>query len=216
MHLIRTNGEGTDFEDIHQVCPHTSSAWYIDQNLNAPQCAFPRLFKSHRELQQLSPHSKVKFISTIRDPLSTLISQYEFRRARGQLAKDISILEFAKSKTWTKVGNTGSSTNIYEHTATFWKCKTAVNFMLIPYEDLIQDRSKWIKKIADYMDVSCSDHLAQKIFELTTRDAMLSCVHKFDESWVAQQRKITGRAHPNIVQVILDNAFHDIVIIILL
>ena len=28
VHLIRTDGLGVEFDDIHQVCPHTSSAWY--------------------------------------------------------------------------------------------------------------------------------------------------------------------------------------------
>eukprot|EP01031_Cornospumella_fuschlensis_P015212 gene15212-18591_t len=26
-----------DFEDIHEVCPHTSSAWFLAQDLDAPQ-----------------------------------------------------------------------------------------------------------------------------------------------------------------------------------
>jgi hypothetical protein len=54
-HLLRTNCNCDDFEDIHQVCPHTSSAWFIGQDLNQPQSAIPRLFKSHREIQQVAP-----------------------------------------------------------------------------------------------------------------------------------------------------------------
>ena len=38
-HLLRTQclAEHLEFEDIHQVVPHTSSAWFVGQNLNTDQ-----------------------------------------------------------------------------------------------------------------------------------------------------------------------------------
>ena len=83
-----------------------SSAWYINQDLNAEQPAYPRLFKSHRMLQQVTPFntSQVKFIATIREPFATLVSCYEHRKQQGRLSmtngRQSTLLEFAQSPTW--------------------------------------------------------------------------------------------------------------------
>jgi hypothetical protein len=200
-HLLRTNGRGTDFEDIHQVCPHTSSAWYIGQDLNAPQCAAPRLFKTHRELQQVAPFAKgIKYIATIRDPIPTLISVYTFKLERGEIKEDTTITDYAKSSKWTTSHNEGCISTIYDHIATFWRCchANATGFLLLPYEDLVLERKKWLPIIAQFMDITSTSDVIAHVSDLTSKEAMLKDVAKFDESWCERQRDRIGRAHPTI------------------
>eukprot|EP01041_Mallomonas_annulata_P005785 gene5785-11686_t len=204
-HLLRTGADerATSFDDIHQVCPHTSSAWYIQQDLNAEQIAHPRLFKSHRMLQQIVPHQKnVKYIATIRDPWKTLVSCYEHRRTQGRLSppgvKPPSLLEFSFSPTWLRALNEGSVETIWDHFLTFWKCRNAKNFLLLPFEDFVENKSQWLPIIANFMNVPCSTELIGEIIHLTSLESMLELVNKFDESWVVKMSQEIGRAHPTI------------------
>jgi len=198
-HLLRTNSNGDNFEDIHQVCPHTSSAWFIGQDLNAPQMAVPRLFKSHREIQQVAPFSRgVKYISTIRDPTQTLISLWNFRKERGTDESNESLLDFAKSRRWCESNNDGSVTNLFENLTTFWKCRTADNFLLLPYEDFVSNREDWLPIIAKFLDVPCTPELIKNVAAMTSREAMLLNCSKFDESWCKSQRDFLKRPHPKI------------------
>ena len=189
-----------DFDDIHQVCPHTSSAWFINQNLNCDQIAAPRLFKSHRQLQQLIPNStatSLKYISTIRDPRTTLLSIYSFGKARQTDDHNSDLLSYAKSDKWCKEYNIGSITTIYDHYVTFWLCRNCINYLLLPYEDLIIDRTPWLPIIALYMNTPIlSTDVIHTINTLTTKESMLNMVTKFDESWCKQYSIHINRPHP--------------------
>ena len=200
-HLLRTNCSGDEFEDIHQVCPHTSSAWFIGQDLNAPQTALPRLFKSHRELQQVAPFSNgIKYISTIRDPTQTLISIWNFRKERGTNVCDESLIDFARSRRWMESNNDGSVTNLFENLTTYWKCRTADNFLLLPFEDFVSNREDWLPIIAKFLDVPCTPELVKKVSAMTSKEAMLLNCSKFDESWCKSQRELLKRPHPKILR----------------
>jgi hypothetical protein len=156
-HLLRTNGNGTKFESIHQVSPNTTSAYLIGTDLKSPEVQkeyVPRLFKSHREIQQVSAFAHgVKFLSTVRDPITTLISCYNFRRERAELPADLSIRDFAFSSKWMSQFYDGSdgTTTIYDHIATFWKARNATNMFLIPFEDFTQNSQQWLPLIARFI-----------------------------------------------------------------
>lgn len=205
-HLIRTNADerAIAFDDIHQVCPHTSSAWYIHQDLNAEQPASPRLFKSHRMLQQVAPFAKgVKFIATIRDPFTTLVSCYHHRKKQGRLpappgGNPPTLAEFALSRTWLESLVEGCVTNIWDHILTFWNCRNASNFLLIPFEDLTSDRERWVPVIAEFMHVPCPPELVVKVAQMASLENMLTLVDKFDESWVMRRREELNLSHPTI------------------
>lgn len=198
-HLLRTNGDDDDFEDIHQVVPHTSSSWFIGQDLNGKQRGKVRLFKSHRILDQVAPFANgVKYIVTIRDPVKTLISLHSFRMSRGQ-KQSSDIIEFARSDVWTKENNPGCVLSLLDHYLQFWQAKDCENILIVPYEDLVTHRSDWLRVIALFMGIDdVSDLLLQKVQKKTSRENMLLNVSKLDESWAAKQRDSLGRVHKTI------------------
>lgn len=200
-HLLRTHckPEYQNFEDIHQMCPHTSSAWFVGQDLNTDHVAIPRLFKSHRELCQVAPFAAkghVKFIATIRDPMTTLVSVFSFGKKRKSDPENLELIEYAFSKKWTEQYNEGCISTIFDYYVTYYKCLHACNFLLIPYEDLIHDKTKWLQLIATFMDVETSSDILDMISQMTTKESMLMDIHKFDESWCKRQRDLLDRAHP--------------------
>lgn len=198
-HLIRTQSKGVDFDDIHQVCPHTSSAWFVGQDLNESQVAVPRLFKSHRELSQVAPYTSgidVKYISTIRDPLSTLLSLFSFEKERKSQSDELSLLQYAQSAKWSEEYSSGAITSIFDCYVTFWQCRCCFDFLLLPYEDVVNEREKWITIVSKFMGVLCSPEVILKIAKLTSKENMLLQVSKFDESWCKRQRELLNRPHP--------------------
>lgn len=74
-HCLRTRGDD-NFEEITEVIPWTIVAKDCGQDLNAPQVATPRLFKSH-EAYNLIPKGG-KYIYCVRNPLDVAMSFYEF------------------------------------------------------------------------------------------------------------------------------------------
>ena len=79
-HQIRTGGAHTDFEEITEVCPWVDFAWEVNQDLEAPQVASPRIFKSHARLSAV--HEGCKYLATVRDPVKTLVSLFNFFTAK--------------------------------------------------------------------------------------------------------------------------------------
>ena len=108
------------------------------------------------------------------------------------------LIEYAFSKKWTQQYNEGCITTIFEHFTTFYQCLETKNFLLIPYEDLINinERIKWYQLIANFMNISTTTEILNQINEMTTKDAMLLQKSKFDESWCKKQRDLLQREHP--------------------
>ncbi len=126
-HLLRTSARDgcTDFDDIHQVVPHSSSAWFIDQNLNAEQPGNFRLFKTHRYISQVAPRSRTaKYIGTVRNPKDTLLSLYRHQCESGKFGLNVpSIEEYASSPKWQVEHLSGCIGNIWNTYVEFWKCR---------------------------------------------------------------------------------------------
>ena len=130
-HLLRSKGTTsaawTSFEDIDQVVPHTSSAWFIDQDVNAEQAGFCRLFKSHRPLQQVCSWPcppGVRYIASIREPTATLLSLHHHRAARGRFGDSVpSVLEYAQSSAWLHEHMAGCMPSMWDYYISFWKCR---------------------------------------------------------------------------------------------
>ena len=200
-HLLRTQcaNDCQQFEDINQVCPHTSSAWFIGQDPNEDQVCPPRLFKSHRDLCQVAPFAPegyVKFIATIRDPMSTLLSVFSFGKERKSDSDDLKLVQYALSRKWSDQYNEGCISTLFDHFETFYRCIPAENFLLIPFEDLVNEREKWLKLIAEFMAVDTTPAVLKQIAEMTTKEEMLKNISKFDESWCKFKRAELGRIHP--------------------
>ena len=122
--------------------------------------------------------------------MSTLISSWQFRKERGQIAEDVSLYDFAMSDSWSVANNRGSINTLFDHLATFFQCREAKNFLLLPFEDFVKDRVKWLPIIANFMEIPYDAALIEKVAYLTSRESMLNDVAKFDESWVGKQREV--------------------------
>ena len=70
--------------------------------------------------------------------------------------------------------------------------------MCVPYDDIVNNKAAWIKRIATFLNVPCPDDIVLEIERLTSKSWMLQNIDKFDESWVCERRIALGKVHPTI------------------
>src|SRR5580658_135289 len=75
FHTLRTGGD-MDFDDISRVVPWIETAKIVDIDLEAPQRAEPRGFKSHLAYDAIPKGAK--YVVSFRDPKDALVSMYRF------------------------------------------------------------------------------------------------------------------------------------------
>jgi hypothetical protein len=67
---------------------------------------------------------KLKYIATVRDPTSTLLSMYQHRVDRGRFGADVpGLLEYAHSPAWLQQHMPGCMPSIWDYYDTFYKCR---------------------------------------------------------------------------------------------
>src|SRR5258708_2047810 len=75
FHTLRTRGD-RDFDDISRVVPWIETAGACGIDLNAPQRAEPRGFKSHLDYDRTPKGAR--YVVSLRDPKDAMVSMYRF------------------------------------------------------------------------------------------------------------------------------------------
>src|SRR5882757_1875779 len=91
FHALRTRGD-MSFEEISTVVPWIETAVSLSLDLDAPQCAEPRGFKSHLSYPEIPKGSR--YVISVRDPKDVLISSYRFNEGWFFEPGAISITDF--------------------------------------------------------------------------------------------------------------------------
>mmetsp|Transcript_22078 Transcript_22078/g.28588 ORF Transcript_22078/g.28588 Transcript_22078/m.28588 type:complete len:337 (-) Transcript_22078:15-1025(-) len=188
-HQIRTKGH-MEFQDIYQVSPWIQLAWDLDQTIDTPQVAPPRIFKTHQRLSAVNKGAK--YLCTIRDPVDTLISWYNFLKAHGApVAVENSLDDFINNKEYV-TENMRFGASIWEYYVEFVKCCSLPNVYVLVFEDLVQNIETLIPKIAEFMGVKLSSAEINTVVKLSSKDFMSKC-DAFSESWTYDQLVKVGR-----------------------
>jgi hypothetical protein len=75
FHTLRTRGD-MDFDDISRVVPWIEMSPALGLDLNSPQRADPRGFKSHLSYGRVPKGAR--YVVSLRDPKDSFISMYRF------------------------------------------------------------------------------------------------------------------------------------------
>jgi len=196
-HLLR--GGDLWFQDLNQVVPWHQLGWDLDwdpaSKANTMQSMIrPRLWKSHQLISAEKPN--IRYITTIRDPISVLKSWHHFMMAKK-------IPRFA-----------GRSVNeIFEECPQFFRTKMNVfsapweylleayllrdhpDVLVVCYEDLQKDFYDMLPKIAYFLGAKkVSQDLLLSICQMTSKDQMSKDSKKYDESWSEKRLNEVGRS----------------------
>jgi len=92
-----------------------------------------------------------------------------------------SISEFQKTSLgWRRDMSFG--VDLLSYYVEFWHARRDPNILLLCYEDLVSNRTRWVQAIADFMDVEVSQDLVNRIVQMTSKEFMLAHIDKFDGS----------------------------------
>jgi hypothetical protein len=177
LHQLRTGGD-MDFDDISRMTPWEDSAVITDTDMNVPQRASPRGFKSHREYERLPSGSR--YVVTLRDPVETYISFHRFFEGWGIERGAISLEEFFPL--WMMGGPGGC--DYFTHLLSWYVRRNEPDTLLVTYRWVVKNKQEMIRRLARFCEIELTDEMADLVDERTTREFMYSHKDKFDDAMV--------------------------------
>lgn len=176
FHTLRTGGD-MDFDDISRVVPWIETAELLGLDIEAPQRAEPRGFKSHLAFDDIPPGAKG--IVSFRDPRDAFVSLYRFFEGWFFEPGTISIREFAAN--W--VGGPDDGGNGYwRHLLSWWAQRDNPNVLILSYAAMNDDPEGHVRKVADFCGLPLDEALLAKTLEHSSLPFMLAHKDRFDDA----------------------------------
>jgi hypothetical protein len=173
FHTLRTRGD-MDFDDISRVVPWIETSPLLGIDLNAPQRAEPRGFKSHLSWDEVPKGAR--YIVSIRDPRDALVSMYRFMEGWFLEPGAVSIDEFARG-TYLQ----GAGKRYWQHLASWWERRDDDNVLMLAYERMNADPERAVRAVAGFCGISLDDELLAIALEHASLAFMLKHKDKFDD-----------------------------------
>ena len=179
LRMAAATGAGDmDFDDISRMTPWEDTALMLDFDMNVPQRAAPRGFKSHREYERLP--AGMRYVVTLRDPKETFISFYRFfdgwHIERGALTLE----EFFPL--WLGGGPGGC--DYYTHLLSWWARREHPDTVLASYRWAAKSRQQMIRRLSSLCEIELTEEAFALVEEYTSRKFMHMHKQKFDDAMV--------------------------------
>jgi Sulfotransferase domain len=154
--------EPVTFANIHRIIPDPSGTTKRDFD----RMASPRIIKSHECFDPRYP----RVIYIVRDPRDVVVSQYHYHRKLKKIADDSPIETFLTRFMAGQTCPHGSwGQNVLTWLAT---SEGSPNFLLLRYEDMVQDTPRELSKIAAFLAMAVPPHQIERAVELSSAGRM--------------------------------------------
>jgi len=174
FHTLRTHGD-MDFDDISRVVPWIETSTMLGLDLEAPQKAEPRGFKSHLPHHAIPPGAKA--IVSLRDPKDALVSFYHFTSGWFLEPGAVSLDDFADN--WITKGVGGV---YWDHLLSWWKVRRDPRVLMLSYEQMIARPEDSIRRVAAFCEIPLDDELLALTLERSSIEFMLAHKDRFDDA----------------------------------
>jgi len=174
-HGLRTRGS-MEFDDIYDVIPWIETAYDFGWDLDAPQVAKPRVFKSHISWHNIPKGAR--YIVSFRHYYDAIVSSYRF--SEGWMFEPGTISLEALTR-WEFPRDKADSRGYWFHLNSWWEQRHNPDVLLLCYEDMKADLPGTIRKVARFMNIKLDDELLAIVARQSTLEFMLAHSHKFDE-----------------------------------
>lgn len=161
--------EGVDFSNINRMMPDPGdlSKRYLKRLRR------PRILKSH---QPFDPRYG-RVICIVRDPRDVVLSEYHFDIKRMAIDEELSIERYVARFVAGEVNheygswgeNVGSWLAARQNSKKF---QSGQNFLLVRYDDLVDDPKSELARIARFLDIDSTDERLEKAVERSSADQM--------------------------------------------
>lgn len=187
FHTLRTRGD-TDFNDISRVVPWIEMSPLLRIDLNAPQRAEPRGFKSH--LSYAKVPKGARYVVSLRDPRDAFVSMYRFMEGWFLEPGAVPMEDFFEG--WVR-GRGGDGDGYFAHLLSWWAVREQDDVLLFSYRKMVASRADHIVRLADFAGIPIDDELHDLTFERTSRAWMLAHENQFDDALLRElSETVTG------------------------
>ena len=179
FHTLRTRGD-MDFDDISRVVPWIETSRLLGLDLDAPQRAEPRGFKSHLAYDRMPKGAR--YVVSLRDPKDALVSMYRFMDGWFLEPGAVSISEFAQG--W--LTDRGDGSGYWHHLTSWWEERDNPGVLLLSYENMSSEPEAHVRKFAAFCGIALDDALLALTLEQSSLDFMLQHKDRFDDLMMRQ------------------------------
>lgn len=183
FHTLRTRGD-MDFDDISRVVPWIETSVMLGLDLETPQRAEPRGFKSHLAWGPMPKGGR--YIVSLRDPKDAFLSMYRFMEGWFFEPGTVSIEEFAEVR--LKAGPEGQ--DYWTHLVSWWEVRERPDVLLLSYEQMIAEPEAAIRKVAGFCGIALDDELLALTLERSSIGFMLAHKDRFDDAMMRRLSEV--------------------------
>lgn len=169
-HQLRVEGRPIDFDDQYEVMPWLENgfAWY-GADLDAEQCAEPRVFKSHLPLKMLPSGTKKIYVH--RDLGDSLYSLFWFIAPFLGLSGKVTVAAFFEAYL-----DRPKRRDIVEdelaNLADWWRHRHDPSVLFMFYDDMRDDPAAAVSRVAEFMGLAPSRELLDTVVAQTSHSVM--------------------------------------------
>jgi hypothetical protein len=175
VHGLRTGGD-LGFEEISDVVPWIEMASDLGVDLDAPQVASPRAFKSH--LSYYDVPKGARYVCPLRDPRDALVSVYRFFEGWLLEPGSVDLDAFVR---WRCPPGEMANFGYWHHLVSWWQRRHDPDVLLLCYEDMLLDLPSSVRAIAHFIGIDASAELVETVVRQSSREIMLAHRQRFDE-----------------------------------
>jgi hypothetical protein len=160
-----------DFDDISRVVPWIETAKIVGVDLEAPQRAEPRGFKSHLPYDAIPKGAK--YVVSVRDPKDALVSMMKFMEGWFLEPGAVSVEDFAAS--WME------RDDYWKHLLSWWAVRGEPTVLVFSYEGMTADPAGHIRRLAAFCGLPLDDARLALTLERSSLAYMLAHKDRFDD-----------------------------------
>lgn len=179
-HGLRTRGS-MEFDEITIVTPWIEIAYDVGWDLEAPQVAEPRVYKSHLSWHDIPKGGR--YICSFRHYHTAIVSFYRFFEGWYFEPGTISLETLIH---WRWPRDEVDSKGYWYHLSSWLEQRDNTDVLLLCYEDMTADLPGTVQKIADFMEITLDDELLDIVVRQSSREFMLAHSHKYDSHHIVE------------------------------
>jgi hypothetical protein len=183
FHTLRTGGD-MDFDDISRVVPWIETSRALGLDLEAPQRAEPRGFKSHLAYEQLPKGAR--YVVSLRDPKDALVSMYRFMEGWFLEPGAVTMTEYAETTLTLRPDGGG----YWNHLLSWWGQRDNPDVLLLSYEQMTADPEANVRRLAAFCGIALDDDLLARTLERSSLAYMLAHKDRFDDAMMRRLSEV--------------------------
>ncbi len=179
FHTLRTGGD-MDFDDISRVVPWIETTRFVGLDLEAPQRAEPRGFKSHLSYDRIPKGAR--YVVAFRDPRDAVVSMFRFMEGWFLEPGAVTAEAFADGR----INDPDEAGGYWRHLISWWEQRDNPNVLLFSYEHMTERPEAHIRRLAAFCGIPLNDDLVALALERSSLPYMLQHKDRFDDLMMRQ------------------------------